>query len=60
MAAKFKKAIGIETLLVPDGRGIFDVTLDGELVYSKFLTGTFPDDDHLVEIAREKHEAQGR
>lgn len=49
MAAKISKSLGVEPQLVPQGRGIFDVTLDGKLVYSKFETGTFPDEDALVE-----------
>ena len=45
-------AIGVEAELIAEGRGIFDVTVDGNLVYSKFETGTFPDEAALTaEIA---------
>jgi selenoprotein W-related protein len=30
--------------LIPAGGGCFEVTIDGELVYSKLATGEFPDD----------------
>jgi selenoprotein W-related protein len=30
-------------VLVPSGGGKFEVTIDGELVYSKLETGEFPD-----------------
>ena len=38
----------MEPLLVPEGRGIFDVVIEGDIVYSKFETGTFPDEKQLV------------
>lgn len=44
MAAKIKKALGTEPKLIHDGRGIFDVVVEDELVYSKFKTGSFPDE----------------
>jgi len=37
--------------LVPAGGGCFELTIDGELVYSKLETGEFPDEtdiDRLV------------
>jgi selT/selW/selH-like putative selenoprotein len=34
--------------LVSGGGGIFDVHLDGELVYSKFESGGFPNEMELV------------
>ena len=53
MAAKIQDRLGVEVELIPDGRGIFDVTVDQALVYSKFKTGAFPDEDQLVaELAK--------
>ena len=34
--------------MIPKSGGIFDVKVDNELVYSKFKTGSFPDEDQLV------------
>jgi selenoprotein W-related protein len=34
--------------LVPGSGGVFDVTLDGKLVYSKRQTGAFPDPEALT------------
>jgi len=48
LAAKIEQALGVEPELIPKGGGIFDVVVDGDLVYSKFDTGTFPDEDKLV------------
>jgi len=33
---------------VEGGKGIFDVTADGQLVFSKHKAGRFPDDDEVV------------
>ena len=48
MAVKIKESLGVEPRLIPEGRGIFDLVVDGKLIYSKFETGTFPDNDQLV------------
>jgi selT/selW/selH-like putative selenoprotein len=36
-------------VLIEGGGGIFDVQVDGECVYSKHQTGTFPDQNALIE-----------
>ena len=38
-----------ELKLVPGGGGCFELTLDGELVYSKLKTGEFPDERKMVD-----------
>lgn len=43
MADELREALGVEAKLVPGGNGIFDVIVDGGLVFSKFETGRFPD-----------------
>ena len=48
MAAKFKETFGVESILVESSGGVFDVDLDGALVYSKHETGAFPDEARLV------------
>ena len=48
MAARLEEALGVKATLIPQGRGIFDVEVDGELMYSKFETGEFPDEERLV------------
>ena len=58
MAAKIKESLGVEPRLIPEGRGIFDVVVDGNLVYSKFETGTFPDNDQLVGLLLSDHGGQ--
>jgi len=36
--------------LVPSSGGCFELTLDGELLYSKLAEGKFPDEDRVVEM----------
>ena len=44
---EFKQKItGFE--LEPSGGGCFELTVDGDLVYSKLETGQFPDEDPMV------------
>lgn len=43
MAETIKDEIGAEPDLVKGGGGIFDVTVDGKLIYSKHQTGRFPE-----------------
>lgn len=54
MAAKIKDTLGEETFIIEGAGGIFDVNVDGKLIYSKHETGEFPDEDALVK------ELQGR
>jgi len=50
VAAELKQAFGVQAKLVEGSGGVFDVTVDGQLVYSKHDTGRFPDDGEVVEI----------
>ena len=43
MAADLKKQFGVESKLIKGGGGIFDVKVDGKLIYSKHQTGRFPE-----------------
>ena len=43
-----QKCILEKAVLIPGGGGVFDVRLDGDLVFSKHKTGRFP---NLAEIA---------
>jgi selenoprotein W-related protein len=44
---QYKNQIG-EVALVPSAGGAFEVNLDGEKVYSKLETGTFPNERALL------------
>ena len=43
MAAELKDAFGVEAKLVAAGGGLFEVTVDGDLVFSKKSLKRFPE-----------------
>ena len=52
MAAEIKEAFGAETTLIEGSGGVFDVTVDGRLVYSKDQTGRFPQPGEVVGLMK--------
>ena len=44
-----REGLGVAPELIRGGGGIFDVAVDGRIVYSKHETGEFPDEAALVE-----------
>ena len=40
--------------LIPSGGGCFELSANGELLYSKLKTGTFPDEQAIVELLDKK------
>ncbi len=47
----FKQKIG-GLRLIPAGGGCFEVTIDGNLVYSKLQTGEFPDEQAILDLVQ--------
>ncbi|MCG8339211.1 MAG: Rdx family protein [Proteobacteria bacterium] len=45
---KIKREMNVEAKLQPSGGGVFEVTVDGTLVYSKKKTGQFPNENDLL------------
>ena len=45
---RIQEARGVEAELVPGGGGVFDVVVDGKLIYSKHQTGRFPDPEEIL------------
>ena len=43
VSAELKEMKISDIELVPEGKGIFDVEIDGKLIFSKFQSGRFPD-----------------
>lgn len=46
--AAIQEARGVEPELVRGDNGVFDVVVDGKLIYSKKQTGRFPDPDEIL------------
>ena len=45
--SEFKQKVN-DMKLIPGKGGCFEVTVDGELVYSKLKTGAFPDENKIL------------
>jgi selT/selW/selH-like putative selenoprotein len=52
LAAELKNEFGIEVRLIRGGGGIYDVTVDGEVIFSKFRAGRFPGPGEVANILR--------
>jgi predicted Rdx family selenoprotein len=40
--------------VVPGANGVFDVHVDGDLVFTKSMLGRYPDPDDVVPLLRDK------
>jgi len=52
MAAALQNAFGRKVELIEAEDGVFDVAVNGEVVYSKRDEGDFPSDPEIVELVR--------
>jgi selT/selW/selH-like putative selenoprotein len=52
LGARLSRELGIDAELVRGDRGVFDVTVDGAVIFSKHTAGRFPDESALVETIR--------
>ena len=52
MAAELKNALSVSTKLIEGSKGIFDVKVDGKLVYSKDKTYKFPDKGEVASLIK--------
>jgi len=49
LAAELRSGLGVEPRLIEGSGGIFDVRVNGKLVYSKDETGRFPRPGEVLE-----------
>jgi selenoprotein W-related protein len=47
----------VSSKLIPSGGGCFEITINGELIYSKLKTGKFPDEKWVVDTLAKKLKA---
>ncbi|MGH7338120.1 MAG: Rdx family protein [Myxococcota bacterium] len=52
-----RESLGIESTLIRGTDGVFDVAVDGEIVFSKHETGRFPSHDEIIRSARARRTA---
>ena len=48
-----KRELGLESELVRSGGGVFEIEIDGDLIFSKRKSGRFPEDGEIVKLLRE-------
>ena len=49
-----KRNFGVESVLIEGKGGIFDVKVDGQLVYSKHETGRFPNQEEVSGLIKNR------
>lgn len=59
MADTIRRELGVEPKLVEGSGGIFDVKVDGRLIYSKHQTGRFPEDEEILSALGRKADRKG-
>ena len=52
MGEKLKKIPGAEIELIAGSNGIFDVRVNGKMLFSKFEQGRFPQTDEIISLIR--------
>jgi|TARA_B100001964_G_C14102883_1_gene540180 selT/selW/selH-like putative selenoprotein len=50
LAAELSKDLDVAAELCADGKGIFDILVDGKLIYSKYETGRFPEPGEVTKL----------
>jgi zinc protease len=48
LAAELKRKLDVDATLIPGSGGVFDVTIDGKLVFSKKKVGRFPEEGEVL------------
>ena len=44
---------GVETKLISSGGGVYEIIIDGELIFSKKTLGRFPDDGEVAALIKQ-------
>ena len=52
MAAAIEKATGGKSQLIEGRGGVFDVVVDGKLVFSKKAVGRFPENEEILDLIK--------
>jgi len=50
MGDDLKKNLGAEIELIAGSNGVYDVSVDGKIVFSKFEKGRFPQTDEIISL----------
>jgi selT/selW/selH-like putative selenoprotein len=53
MGDELKKSLDADIELIAGSNGVYDVTVDGRMIFSKFEQGRFPQADEIISLIRE-------
>ena len=54
LAEKIKHSTGTDALLLKSSGGVFEITVNEQLIYSKKATGVFPRDDDIIDTLKNR------
>jgi len=54
LAAELKKSAGVDSKLIAGSGGVFEVTVDGALVFSKKQAGRFPEPGEIAGLLKQQ------
>jgi len=52
LAAELKEGFGAECELIASGGGVFEISVDGKLIFSKKSLDRFPEDGEIADLIR--------
>jgi selenoprotein W-related protein len=53
MGDELQKEINAEIELVAGGGGVFDISVDGKMIFSKFEQGRFPQPEEIIKSIKQ-------
>jgi selT/selW/selH-like putative selenoprotein len=53
LQAVLKEKFGVEAKLIAGGGGIFEITVDGRVVFDKYQAGRFPEEREVIDKINE-------
>jgi len=54
LAAELKQHLGVDSTLIAGSGGVFEVNVDGKMVFSKKSVGRFPEPGEIVGMLQQK------
>ncbi|MBK9144889.1 MAG: Rdx family protein [Candidatus Melainabacteria bacterium] len=55
MADELKRTFNAESELIKSSGGVFEIELNGTLIFSKAKLGRFPDEGEIAKLVRERN-----
>ena len=54
LVEKMKEDLNLSAELIKSDGGVYEITMNGELIYSKRKTGVFPEESEIIDKVRER------